>query len=59
VDTEDAEDLKSIDNVRVRVVRGRSFNDQAIQTRFAAYSFWNMPSLRNAGVGFRPARTFR
>jgi hypothetical protein len=40
-----------------RVLRGGSFNNQAVDVRSANRNR-NVPTNRNGSVGFRPARTF-
>jgi formylglycine-generating enzyme required for sulfatase activity len=54
---EDKEGELSIKSTVSRVLRGGAFTTQASFVR-SAYRFRGVPTLRNAIVGFRPARTF-
>src|SRR5262249_22722195 len=54
---EDKEDFLSIELSKNRMLRGGSFFDPASNVR-CALRYSSVPSLRNNGVGFRPARTF-
>jgi formylglycine-generating enzyme required for sulfatase activity len=55
--TEDKEDIFSIDNQKLRVLRGGSFSYQASHVRSASRAN-DGPALRTNDLGFRPARTF-
>jgi formylglycine-generating enzyme required for sulfatase activity len=54
---DDIEDILSIDSTHSRVLRGGSFNPQAVNVR-SANRLWSVPTHRTNNVGFRPARTF-
>ena len=43
-------------NQDARILRGGSFFNQTARVR-AALRYWNVPTLRDLNVGFRPART--
>jgi formylglycine-generating enzyme required for sulfatase activity/tetratricopeptide (TPR) repeat protein len=55
--TDDIEDILYIKDANSRVLRGGSFLSQSRRVR-SAYRYGNVPSLRIADVGLRPARTF-
>jgi formylglycine-generating enzyme required for sulfatase activity len=54
---EDIEGKLSIDPTEPRVLRGGAFSNQAVNLRSAG-RFPSVPSDRDLGDGFRPARTF-
>jgi formylglycine-generating enzyme required for sulfatase activity len=54
---EDKEDNLHIVYTINRVLRGGSFDIHAVNGR-SANRYWGVPSGRDVGVGFRPARTF-
>jgi formylglycine-generating enzyme required for sulfatase activity len=55
---EDKEDDLNILSTTSRVLRGGSFSNPAVTVRSADRN-GRVPTNRNVGVGFRPARTFR
>jgi formylglycine-generating enzyme required for sulfatase activity len=58
-DIEDKEyNNRDVDKEKERLLRGGAFLDLPVDVR-CALRYWDVPTLRDHSVGFRPARTFR